>query len=401
MWKRALTIVIATAALVVPAGAAVAAPTGAELQEKLEAVHAAGMPGVFAEVRDGRRRWTPAAGVIDIRSHRPVRDGLQHRIGSITKTFVATTVLQLVGEGRVRLDAPISRYLPARLVPAEVGDRVTVRMLLNHTSGIGDYDTELIRTPEDIIAMGRTRYTPERLVRTGLSAPPTPAGVYSYSNTNYILAGLIVEKVTGRSYESEVTRRILRPLKLTRTYFEGDEPLIRGPHMHAYVPWVGSELRDFTRYRMSWAWAAGEMVSTAEDLNDFYRALLTGKLLKPRLLAAMQTTVPMNPAAPEAGGYGLGLYSVALPCGTFWGHDGGTIGHQTVSWHSPDGTRQMTYAHSMAFYQTSPTEPHPIDVAAAEFWLTALCDDGTTVAQTRAAVDPGRVLVDRMAVSRR
>jgi D-alanyl-D-alanine carboxypeptidase len=394
MWKRALTTIIATAVLVVPAGAAVAAPTGADLQQKLEAVHAAGMPGVFAEVRDGHRTWTPAAGVIDVRTGRPVRDGLQHRVGSITKTFVATTVLQLVGEGRVRLDAPISRYLP-RLVPGEVGDRVTVRTLLNHTSGIGNYTNVLFQNPvEDLVRVGQTRYTPEELVRIGLGAPPTPAGIYSYSNTNYILAGLIVEKVTGRSYESEVTRRILRPLRLTDTYFEGDQPVIRGPHMHAYVPWVDGELRDFTRYRMSWAWAAGEIVSTARDLNDFYRALLTGKLLKPRLLAEMQTTVPMVPEAPEAGGYGLGLYSVQLPCGTFWGHDGGTIGHVTVSWHSPDGQRQMTYAQSMAYYQTSPTEPHPIDVAAFEFYLTALCDD-EAAATTRAGLDPSRVMVDR------
>jgi D-alanyl-D-alanine carboxypeptidase len=404
MIRRTLTCVAVAAMLVVPAGAATAAPpTGAVLQERLEAVHAAGMPGVFAEVRHGKKTWTPAAGVIDVRTGRPVRDGLRHRVGSITKTFVATTVLQLAGERRLRLDAPIGRYLPAGLVPAEVGRRATVRSLLNHTSGIGDYDTEIIRTPDDIVAMGRTTYTPEQLARIGLAAPPTTG--FSYSNTNYVLAGLIVEEVTGRSLESEVSRRILRPLHLRDTYFEGADPVIRGPHMHAYVPWTDGELRDFTRYNMSWAWGAGDIVSTAADLNRFYRALLTGRLLPRRLLAEMQTVVPSDPADPAAGGYGLGLYSVRLPCGLFWGHDGGTIGHQTVSWHSADGTRQMTYAQSMAFYQTSPTEPHPIDVAAAEFWLTALCGDDrqASAARTaaRAGVDPHRVLVDRMTVSRR
>ena len=390
MLKRLLISGIAAIALVAPAGAGVAAPpSGSVLQDRLDAVHEAGMPGVFAEVRDGRRKWTPTAGVIDVRSNRPVRDGLQHRVGSITKTFVATTMLQLVGEGRVRLDAPIARYLPG-LVPDEVGRRVTVRMLLNHTSGIGNYTNALFGDADGIVAAGRTRYSPGQLVRIGLSQPSTTG--WSYSNTNYILAGLIIEKVTGHRYESEVSRRILRPLNLTGTYFEGDEPLIRGPHMHAYLPWTDGTLRDFTRYRMSWAWAAGEMVSTAEDLNDFYRALLTGKLLEPRLLAEMQTTVPPDPAAPEATGYGLGLYWVQAPCGRFWGHDGGTIGHQTVSWHSADGRRQMTYAQSMAFYQTSPTEPHPIDLAAAEFYLAALCGEEAAVS-TRSAFDARRSMV--------
>jgi D-alanyl-D-alanine carboxypeptidase len=385
MFIRALTGVITAAVLVAPGGAAVAAPPGPDLQAALEAVHEAGMPGVFAEVRDGRRVQTPAAGVIDVESGRPVRDGLRHRVGSITKTFVATTVLQLAAERRLRLDAPIARHLPAGLVPPEVGRAVTVRMLLNHTSGIGDYDTEILRTPEDFVTVGRTTYRPGQLARIGLAAAPThaPGTDFAYSNTNYVLAGLIVEKVTGRSLESEVERRILRPLKLRDTYFEGADPVIRGPHMRAYVPWTDGELRDFTRYNMSWAWAAGDLVSTAADLNTFYRALLTGRLLGKRWLAEMQTT--------GEGGYGLGLYAVELPCGVFWGHDGGTIGHQTVSWHSADGTRQMTYAQSMAFYQTSPTEPHPIDLAAGRFYLAALC--GTDGPATRSAFDPRRHMV--------
>jgi D-alanyl-D-alanine carboxypeptidase len=150
--------------------------------------------------------------------------------------------------------------------------------------------------------------------------------------------------------------------------------------MHAYVPWEGGTLRDFDSYNMSWAWAAGELVSTARDLNVFYRALLTGRVLRPELLAEMQTTVPFNPAAPEAGGYGLGLYWMALPCGRVWGHDGGVIGQQTVSWHSADGTRQVSYAQNMAYYQVSPTEPHPIDVAMLEFLTTALCGSAQTLA---------------------
>ncbi|XVV10469.1 serine hydrolase domain-containing protein [Actinoplanes sp. CA-131856] len=368
MVRRALIALIATAGLIAPAAPAVAGTS--VLQDKLDAVHAAGMPGAFAEVRDGKKRWTPTTGVIDVKTGEPVRDGLRHRVGSISKTFLATTVLQLSGERRLDLDAPIGRYLP-RLVPAEVGRRVTLRTLLNHTSGIGDYDSELIKTAEDVVTLCETIYRPEQLARIGLAAAPTEPGVYSYSNTNYVLAGLIVEKVTGHSYRSEITKRVLKPLGLRDTYFEGADPLIRGPHMRAYVPWYEGELRDFTRCNMTWGWAAGEIVSTARDLNVFYRALLTGKLLKPSLLAAMQTTVPDG----TGGGYGLGLYYVDLPCGRVWGHDGGTIGHVTVSWHSGDGVRQVTYAQSMSFYQTSPDEAHPIDVAVIDFLATALCGD--------------------------
>jgi D-alanyl-D-alanine carboxypeptidase len=392
MLRRTLTCAVAAVLLVAPAGAAIAAPTGAILQQKLDAVHAAGMPGAFAEVRDGHRTWTPTAGVIDVATGEPVRDGLRHRVGSITKTFVATTVLQLAGERRLRLDAPIGRYLPG-LVPAGVGRTVTVRMLLNHTSGIGNYTNELLATADDIVAVGETTYRPEQLARIGLAMPPTnpPGAGWSYSNTNYVLAGLIVEEVTGRSLESEVTRRILRPLQLRDTYFEGAEPVIRGPHMHAYVPWTDGELRDFTRYNMSWAWGAGDLVSTAADLNDFFRALLGGRLLTRPLLAQMQRTVPMDPAEPDVQGYGLGLYWIQAPCGKVWGHDGGTIGHVTVSLHSTDGNRQMTYAQSMTGYQASPTEPHPIDVAAADFYLTALCGEQSTTARTTATVRPFRV----------
>lgn len=359
MMRRALIVLMAIAGLVAPSVPAAAAAS--VLQEKLDAVHTAGMPGAFAEVRDGRKVRTPTTGVIDVTTGKPVRDGLRHRVGSISKTFVATTVLQLAGERRIALDGPISRYLPRHLSR----DGVTVRQLLNHTSGIGDYDTELLKTPEDIITLGRTTFRPEQLARIGLAAAPTEG--FSYSNTNYVLAALIIERVTGHAYQAEISRRILRPLGLRDTYFEGADPRIRGPHMHAYVPWTDGTLRDFTLYNMSWAYGAGEIVSTARDLNVFYRALLGGRLLAPALLAQMKDT--------GDGDYGLGLYWVDLPCGRFWGHDGGTIGHVTVSWHSEDGTRQVTYAQSMTFYRTSPDEAHPIDVALMDFLVTALCGD--------------------------
>jgi D-alanyl-D-alanine carboxypeptidase len=397
MLRRALTGILAATLLLVPATAGIAAahpppadPTQALLQRLLTAEHDAGMPGVFAQVRDGRRTVKVAAGLADVDTGLPADADMRHRVGSITKTFVATTVLQLVAERRVRLDAPIGRYLPD-VVPGDTGRLVTVRMLLNHTSGIGDYILTLAGTLDGVIAMGDTTYAPRELARIGLARPTTnpPGAKWTYSNTNYVLLALMVEKVTGHSYRSEIGRRILRPLGLRDTYFEGAEPQIRGPHMSSYVPWVDGKLRDFSAYNMTWAWGVGEIVSTAADLNRFYRALLTGRLLRPAQLAAMQTTVVEDPAHPDVGGYGLGLYWLQAPCGRFWGHDGGTIGHATISLTSPDGRRQVTMAENMRYY-AAPGVITPIDVARGQFLVTALCGPQQTATQLTAAARAAR-----------
>ncbi len=382
MLRRTVLGALAAALLVSPAatGPAIAAPqppapdgTGALLQQLLDAMHAAGMPGVFAQVRDGSRTWNLAAGVADVDTGRPVRPHFQHRVGSIEKTFVATTILQLAGEHRVRLDAPIGRYLPD-VLPGRLSRQVSVRMLLNHTSGLADYEDVLLSGNQAIERLQFRTFTPRELIAIGLSRPPTnaPGERWSYSNTNYIIAGLLIERLTGRPYAREISRRILRPLGLRHTYFPGTNPYIRGPHMAAYVPWPDGTLRDFSVFNMSWAWAAGEMISTAADLNRFYRALLTGRLLGPALLAQMQTTVAVDPGMPEAAGYGLGIAWLATPCGRFWGHGGGVVGQTTNSYHSADGRRQVTQAENLSQYAT-PGEIHPIDPARDAFLGTAVC----------------------------
>jgi D-alanyl-D-alanine carboxypeptidase len=368
-------LLLTTTLTAAPASAAVdpGHGRGAQLQRLLDAEHAAGMPGVFAEVRDGRQVWRGASGVADLDTGRPVRPDFQQRVGSITKTFVATTLLQLVEERRVRLDDPIGRYLPD-VVTGDIGQQVTVRMLLNHTSGIGDYVEQLLATPADIERYRYQSVPPRRLAELGLSAPRTnpPGAAWSYSNTNYILLGLLIERVTGRPATAEVTRRVIRPLGLADTYFPGSDPYLHGPHSKAYMHWTDGTLRDFSVYNYSVAWTAGALVSTTADLNRFYRALLTGKLLRPASLAAMQTTVPFDPAHPEAGGYGFGLYWVALPCGRAWGHDGGVLGMLTQSLSSPDGRRQIAIGENLSDY----TEPG-INQARNALITAALCGDGT------------------------
>jgi D-alanyl-D-alanine carboxypeptidase len=155
------------------------------------------------------------------------------------------------------------------------------------------------------------------------------------------------------------------PLGLRRTYFPGTATGIAGPHAKGYLPWYDGTLRDFSEYNMSWAWTAGELISTAGDLNRFHQALLTGRLLRPTELRQMRRTVPMDPAQPAAGGYGLGLYWVALPCGRAWGHDGLVWGHSTISLHSPDGRRQVTLGETITHYQV-PGEPDPIGEATGD-----------------------------------
>jgi D-alanyl-D-alanine carboxypeptidase len=343
------------------------------LQQQIQAIHAAGMPGVFAQVRDGDRTWNLAAGVADIDTGRPVRPQFRHRIGSITKTFVATTILQLVGEHRVNLDKPIGRYLPD-VLPGELGRQVTVRMLLNHTSGIADYSGVLFADLEAAAALQFRIFTPQELIAIGLAQPPTnpPGARWSYSSTNYIILGQLIEKVTGRPYAQDISRRILRPLGLRHTSFPGTDPYLRGPHMAAYLVWTDGSLRDVTVFSQTSGWAAGEMISTAADVNRFFRALLTGRVLTRALLAQMQTTVPIIPELPDAAGWGLGIWWLATPCGRVWGHTGGEGGHSTYSWHSADGRRQVTLAENLVNY-AAPGQVHPIDQARDAFLTNAMC----------------------------
>lgn len=360
-------------------------PHRAKLRTALSAVPEAGAPGVLAAVRHGRHVWRDGAGQAFLTRPQPMQPQMRHRIGSITKTFVATTVLQLVDEGRLGLDDSIGQVL-ADVVPGERGTDVTVRMLLNHTSGIGNYTTVLADSYAAINQMQVTTYAPADLVAMGLAMPPTnvPGASFSYSNTNYVLAGLLIEAITGNDAAVEVQRRILWPLRLTGTSFPGTDPTIRGPHSGAYFAPFGA--RDLSEFNMSWAWTAGEMIATTADLNTFFRALLGGELLSAAALDEMLTAVPMLPGLPEAGAYGLGIYSLPTPCGEFWGHDGVVLGHLMLSMHSRDGNRQVSSGINISHYRFLLSDPHPIDIAWQTFLLTAMCPASETSGSSTEAV---------------
>nr|WP_113702193.1 serine hydrolase domain-containing protein [Nonomuraea lactucae] len=368
------------------------------------------MYGIYSAVRDGGQAWRGAAGVADVATRRPVRPDMPHRAGSITKTFVSVAILQLVERGAVELDAPVNRYLPG-LLPGERGQKVTVRMLLNHTSHIGDYGLGAFPSLREgsTASLDDNRFRtfrPRELVDFGLAAPPTgePGAVPgSYSNTNYIIAGLLLEKVTGVDAERQVTRSVIRRAGLRDTFFPRTPRLPR-PHSKAYESWFGliDPPRDYSVYDMSWGGMAGALVSTMDDLNRFYRALLRGELVGAAQLAEMRKTVPVVAAGGQVD-YGLGLYSLDLPCGRFWGHDGGVIGMATQSLVSEDGGRQISFGVNWTKYQRlnedGVPEPSPIDFAIWDHLLLGVCGRGTARSEAKAAQAPSvPFLVDRLTV---
>ncbi|WP_095757384.1 serine hydrolase domain-containing protein [Streptomyces xinghaiensis] len=337
--------VLALGALSAPvaaaAGQAAAKPeteTGrghAATQEAMDAQVAAGLPGVLLQAVDRHGVWNGSSGVADLETERPRLPKDRFRVGSITKTFVATVLLQLESERRIDLDDTVEQWLPGVVRGnGNDGRKITVRQLLNHTSGVFNY-TDDPGIEEKISGPGflEHRYdtwTPEQLVRIAMGHEPdfAPGTSWNYSNTNYVLAGMVIERVTGEEYAEEIERRILRPLRLRATTVPGTDPEMPRPHGRAYSTLGGDpeeKIYDTTELNPSVAGAAGEMISTTGDLNRFYRALVRGKLLPDRQLKAMLTTV--DTGLPGLDRYGLGIYPETLSCGvTIWGHSGGIRG---------------------------------------------------------------------------
>ncbi|MET8863511.1 serine hydrolase domain-containing protein [Nonomuraea sp. NPDC004580] len=268
----------------------------------------------------------------------PPADGYV-RIGSNTKTFTAVTILQLVGEGKVKLDGPVEKYLPGLLRGKGVdGRRITVRQLLQHTSGLPEYTDFLAK---GALPYQHTYFQPRDLLDMALKkkAQFAPGTKWSYTNTNFLVAGLIIEKVTGRPAAEEIEKRTVKKLGLIHTYFPnvGDQS-IRDPHPTGYHrDDPAKPMTDVSTYEPSGAWTAGQMISTPSDLNRFFTALLDGKLLKPAQLKQMRTTVKAPELGP-GGRYGLGISAVKLSCGgTAWGHGGAIPGFYTTNAATEDG----------------------------------------------------------------
>lgn len=334
---------VAAVVLAVPA-TAMAAPQDS-LRDQVLAIQQTGATSVLAEVTTPRGERRDRAGVANIDTGAPVPYNAEFRIGSVTKTFVATVVLQLVGEGRLSLDDTVEHWLPGVVSGnGNDGSRITVRELLQHTSGIYNYTNDLpvVASAAGFEAHRFDTYTAAQIVAIAMRHAPNfaPGTNWSYSNTNYILAGMIINRVTGRSWAQEVNERIIQPLGLRHTLTPGSYPLIPGPHAEGYSNFGSGPVIDVTAINPSAADAAGSMISTTGDLSRFYSALVGGRLLRPAQLAAMETTVPATEFDQllPAVGYGLGLMWIPLSCGDgYYGHAGDIPGYHTWDGVAPDG----------------------------------------------------------------
>ncbi|WP_067706601.1 serine hydrolase domain-containing protein [Nocardia yamanashiensis] len=364
-----------------------------KLQSALDAIHHAGIPGAFAEVRRRGEIWSAASGVADLDTGRPVTPEMRHRVGSITKTFTAAAVLRLVDAGEIGLDDPIGRYLP-QLVPGDRGTAITVRMLINHTSGLAEYLPHAYpslaafpmvakTTPASLDDSRFTRFDPEELIAPGVAAPAVgvPGGSPGvYSNTNYLLLCRLLELITGASAEKHITRDVIERAGLRDTELP-TEPDIHGPHSRHYESWFGmiDPPRDFSVYDMSFVGPAASLISTVADLNTFFGLLLAGEIVSREALTAMQTAVPVISFELKSIEYGLGLHKQHLPgLGIHWGHDGSVWGGGAIALISDNGERQVSLAVNLQRWNRldgiGVPQPHPIDNALQSFLRAALGD---------------------------
>ncbi|WP_446044768.1 serine hydrolase domain-containing protein [Streptomyces olivaceus] len=291
----------------------------------------------------------------------------QFRVGSNTKTVTATLVLQQVAEKRISLDDTVEKWLPGLV---EGGGDITVRMLLNHTSGLGDF----LLTPEflpSLTGQEQRTWTPEQLLAVTPQQESAPGETYSYSNAGYEALGLILEKAAGSDLAELIQERITGPLGMKDSFLVTNTDATTGKqHVTGYEPdaerlkailagtvdlpegvgFAGPERPednvDTSAIDPSWSWAAGGMVSTAQDWQRFQTALISGELLPEAQLKQMRTTVD---APEEGGGYGLGLMRVDTSCGTVWGHTGGLPGYSSEVYTDASGRRSVAVLTSTNF----------------------------------------------------
>ncbi|MFF1410500.1 serine hydrolase domain-containing protein [Streptomyces sp. NPDC058289] len=318
------------------------APDLEALTQALRNTTAAGAPGAMARFTgpDGVR--TRVEGVRDRSTGAAMDARARFRIGSVTKTFSSVVLLQLVDEGRIELDRPVNAYLPG-LLP---DDRITVRHLLTHRSGLADYTNVMFEhTVPGFEAVRNKVFTYKELVDLSLAEPRTtePGVAYKYSNTNFVVVGMLIEKATGKPVAKEYERRIIKPLKLKNTSYVHPGTAIKGLHANGYLhpDEAGAPLVDSTEQTVSWAQSAGAMISNAADLSTFMSSLLGGKLLRPGTLDAMLTVTPTD--ATNTRFYGLGLRRYDLSCGAqVYGHTGTVQGFYTYAFTTRDGKRSLS-----------------------------------------------------------
>jgi D-alanyl-D-alanine carboxypeptidase len=361
-WRTAAILVTAGGVLAATACAEQAAPPaaaptvpayGATLQPELEQLaQDLLVTGAVAQVRSAELGdWTTTIGTQAFRGGDPVQVDDHIRIGSVTKAWTGTVVLQLVDEGALRLDDPVATYRPD--VPN--GQNITIEQLLTMRSGLGNYSTsyELNRTLD---TAPDTVFSPEELLAIGLAEPPKfpPGEGFFYSNTNFVLLGRIIEQITGNPLETEFDSRILTPLGMTESSFPTTSNVLPDPHPDGYTYGTNVETKDtnvlppqtqaaaragtltpmdVTYVNPSWAWSAGAGISTTDDLATFIQALVGGGLLSDAMQKTRLDSIqPIDPTDPQGAGYGLALARF----GQFYGHTGELPGFNTFAGYDPE-----------------------------------------------------------------
>ena len=276
----------------------------------------------------GEGSYIAARGFADLRSRQPMRSSYYFRIGSITKTFTVTALLILADEKKLGLDDPVSRYVD--FVPN--GDNITLRMLANMTSGLHSY-TEDEAAVRIIIGNPDRVWTPRELVDAGLKSPPhfAPGTGFHYSNTNTVLLGMILEKVSGQRIEDFFAQKLYAPLHLRHTIWptSGEMP---SPHAAGYTEQTPDNARaNATNHNPSWAFTAGELISTMADLRTWVTSYTTGSLVSPQMQHERLTWVTFPPNTPTRH-YGLGIGED----GGWLGHTGELPGYNTAAYYLPE-----------------------------------------------------------------
>jgi D-alanyl-D-alanine carboxypeptidase len=317
-----------------------AGPSAADVQAALDEAVEAGAPGIALEIRTADGSEFLASGQASLDPPRPIQPEDLYRIASVTKSFTAAITMQLVSEGELSLDEIVDDVYPGLI---SAGDRVTVAELLGHTSGLADY----VKDEQFAEVVGRgERLTPEQVLGFVADEPPefAPGSRYAYSDTDNIVLGFLIERVTGNSFEQELRSRILEPLDLgdttLATDFEFPEPHARG---YQFDPEGGSaEPEDVTDVPIdpNGAWASGALISTPADVATFFEALLAGDLVPEAELEAMMETRPGagSPPGPGTNNAGLGLFRWEVSCGDIWGHTGSFPGYRTLGAAAEDGS---------------------------------------------------------------
>ncbi|GGP15241.1 beta-lactamase family protein [Nonomuraea glycinis] len=342
----------------------------------------AGLPAsdaTAAEVRVGGAKgsWQGVTGVTDLRTDRPAKLGARFRVGSVTKIFTVAVVLQLVAEGEISLDDTVQQHLPG-LLPGSY-PAVKVGQLLNHTSGLPS--PKVGDSFAWVYATRFKKWTPREYVGEAVKNPMefTPGTQQHYVNMNTFVAGLLIEKVTGRSYEHEVTTRILKPLGMRNSYLPGESTRIRGRHNHGYqvvpagfqnaIEYGSDHVVDMTVTSTTSTWASGDLISTTADLETFVKALFGGEVVPAAELEHM-FTVPRVPTygTGDPATYTSGLSRLELPGGIVaYGKTGSRYGSAAGIGATRDLSRTVVYAVNSTDAKAAGRNQRGMGIALAAF----------------------------------